>query len=115
MQQAVDELPEWIGEHMQNVVITSAPWPTRHQIAKARLPRGHMLLGLYEGVPLSRRGAGYHLRPPDRVTLFERALQQVARDEEHLVVLIRRTIIHEIAHHFGFSEAELDALEQDDE
>jgi predicted Zn-dependent protease with MMP-like domain len=111
MGQAVDDLPEWIAEHMQNVYITFAAWPTNHQMRAARVGRGGMLLGLYEGVPLSRRGRGYHLAPPDRITLFQRPLEIVARDEADLVDRIQRTIIHEIAHHFGFSEDELGRLE----
>jgi predicted Zn-dependent protease with MMP-like domain len=113
--EAVDSLPEWIGEHMENVFITTAVWPSRHQMHGARVGRDSLLLGLYEGVPLSRRGGRYHLTPPDRITLFQRPLEMVARDEAHLIDLVQRTIIHEIAHHFGFSEDELSRLEGRDE
>ncbi len=115
VEQAVDALPEWIGEHMENVYITTAAWPSRQQQRAARLGQGRLLLGLYEGVPLSRRGRGYHLATPDRITLFQRPLEIVAQSEAHLVDLIRRTIIHEIAHHFGFSEEELARLEGADD
>ena len=113
--EAVDSLPEWIGEHMENVFLTTAIWPSSHQMQSSRVGRNSLLLGLYEGVPLSRRGGRYHLTPPDRITLFQRPLEMVARDEEHLVDLVQSTIIHEIAHHFGFSEDELRRLEGRDE
>jgi predicted Zn-dependent protease with MMP-like domain len=108
---AVDSLPEWIGEHMENVFITTARWPSPEQRQSARLRENTLLLGLYEGVPLTHRGSGYHLHSPDRITLFQRPLEIVADSEHHLIALVRDTIIHEIAHHFGFSEDELGRLE----
>ncbi|MBC7316313.1 MAG: metallopeptidase family protein, partial [Chloroflexi bacterium] len=68
-----------------------------------------MLLGLYEGTPLTRR-AHYHLAAPDRITLFRGPLLLEAQRKGDLVGLIRRTIIHEVAHHFGFSEEQLRQL-----
>lgn len=69
-----------------------------------------MLLGLYEGVPLTRRGHAYRLVTPDQITLFQHPLQRAAATEEELARLVRRTVIHEIGHHFGFSEADLNSL-----
>ena len=70
-----------------------------------------MLLGLYEGVPLLKRGRGYHLAAPDRITLFQLTIQSQVSTPEQLIKLIRRTIIHEIGHHFGFDEAQLAKLD----
>lgn len=108
--QALDSLPEWVREHMDNVEVLIAPWPSSNQLAAAGLGHNALLLGLYEGVPLTQRGRGYHLVPPDRITLFQGPLELQARDDETLVQAIRRTIIHEIAHHFGFSEEHLNRL-----
>ena len=104
---ALDDMPEWVGERMSNVAVVVAGWPTREQMRAAGTGRGRVLLGLYEGVPLAKRGRGYHLVPPDRITLFQGPLQLQAGDEAELVTLMRRTIAHEIAHHFGLSEAQL--------
>ena len=112
--EAVDHLPEWVGEHMQNVYVTTATWPTRAQLEGSRVGRHELLLGLYEGVPLTRRGHGYHLITPDRITLFQRPLELVADDDRDLVRLIQSTIVHEIGHHFGMSEEELDRLESEE-
>ena len=109
--EAVDHLPAWVGEHMQNVYVTTAMWPTREQLESSRVGRHALLLGLYEGVPLTRRGHGYHLITPDRITLFQRSLELVATDDRDLVRLVQSTIVHEIGHHFGMSEEELDRLE----
>jgi predicted Zn-dependent protease with MMP-like domain len=107
---AIDGLPKWVREHMDNVEILTAPWPTPSQLAAAGTAHGELLLGLYEGVPLIRRGRGYNLVPPDRITLFQGPLELQAYDNVDLMRAVRRTIIHEIAHHFGFSEEHLDEL-----
>ena len=108
--QALDDLPAWVREHMDNVAVIVAPWPTPHQLRAAKQAAGSLLLGLYEGVPLTRRSRGYHLAPPDRITLFQASLERSARDNQELVRVIRRTVIHEIAHHFGFSEEKIRRL-----
>ena len=102
--QAVDGLPEWVARHMQNIVILTQPWPTAEQRRITGIGDSQTLLGLYQGVPLTKRGRGYHSVPPDSIILFQEPLQARARDRRTLVELIRRTVLHEIAHHFGFDE-----------
>jgi predicted Zn-dependent protease with MMP-like domain len=109
-EQVVNELPEWVHEHLDNVSIVVQPWPSHHQLHTSGTPTDQTLLGLYEGVPLTRRGGGYHLVVPDRITLFQRPLELEAGDLETLRRLIARTVLHEIAHHFGFSEERLQSL-----
>ena len=105
---ALDELPEWVREHMSNVALVVMPWPTPAQLQSVDM--GHTLLGLYEGVPLTRRGRGYYLVAPDRISLFQGPLEAFAATDDALVALIQRTIVHEIAHHFGFSEEHIRSL-----
>ena len=109
--QALDSLPEWVQEYMNNVVIIVEPWPNTNQLQAAEIPLGNTLLGLYQGIPLTHRGRGYQLAPPDRISLFQGPLESFADNELALTQLIRRTVIHEIAHHFGFSEAKLRELD----
>mgnify|MGYP000872511005 FL=1 len=115
VEQALDDLPAWVQERMENVAIVVAEWPSAEQLRALRARPGSrgtgMLLGLYEGVPLTRRTHGYHLAAPDRITLFRGPLLRQARDGADLRRLIRRTIIHEIAHHFGFGEQQLRELD----
>ena len=101
---ALDDLPAWVLDRLDNVVIVTEAWPSPQQMRASTLGRSGLLLGLYEGVPLTKRSRGYHLTPPDRITLFWGPLALQAQNQEQLVHLIRRTISHEIAHHFGFSE-----------
>jgi predicted Zn-dependent protease with MMP-like domain len=109
--QALDSLPDWVQEYMNNIVIIVEPWPNDSQLQAAEITTGRTLLGLYQGIPLTRRGRGYQLTPPDRITLFQGPLESYVQDELALQKLIRRTVIHEIAHHFGFSEARLHELD----
>lgn len=108
--EALDDLPEWIGEQVRNVAVLVQLMPMPAQRERSRLGRGQTLLGLYEGVPLTRRGRGYGMLPPDRITLFMIPMVAHAQNELEMVDLIRRTVVHEIAHHFGFSEDQIREL-----
>jgi predicted Zn-dependent protease with MMP-like domain len=103
---ALDSIPEELGSQMDNVVVLVEEWPSREQLD------GHgMLFGLYEGVDLTRRGPlSYDLAAPDRITIFQGSLQQVAGDEDELAAQIRTTVLHEVGHHFGLSDARLEEL-----
>ena len=109
---ALDDLPEWVQQHMDNVAVMVAAWPSPAQLRVVGTTRGRLLLGLYEGVPLTHRGRGYQLIPPDRITLFQGPLEQVAASVPDLVRQIRRTVIHEVAHHYGLSDEEIARLMQ---
>jgi predicted Zn-dependent protease with MMP-like domain len=99
--EAVDALPAWILERLDNVEI----------IVEDDSPPGRpTLLGLYEGIPLNRRDGGYAGVLPDRITLFERPLLHQAgpgHDDARLRGVIAHTVAHEVAHHFGISDERL--------
>ena len=95
---ALDELPDDIRELMTNVAIT----------VEDMSPRGPNLLGLYEGVPWGKRGPYYSGALPDKITIYRIPLERVSGgDPERLRFLVRRTVFHEIAHHFGISDERL--------
>jgi len=96
---ALDGLPESLGRAMENVAI----------VVEDRAPPGR-LLGLYEGVPLTARGVSYSAVMPDRITIFMQTICSGAKDETEVVEIVRRTVIHEIAHHFGIDDATLREL-----
>jgi predicted Zn-dependent protease with MMP-like domain len=102
----LDSIPESLGSQMDNVVVVVEEWPTPEQLRDHR-----MLFGLYEGVDLTRRGPmSYELVAPDRITIFQGSLQQVARDQADLATQVRTTVLHEVGHHFGLSDARLKEL-----
>lgn len=107
---AMDELPQQYITGLDNVAILYADDPDEHQRQKARLDNNHSLLGLYEGIPLTQRGAGYHLVLPDKITLFKNPLLSISRDYEHFYEQIKRTLWHEIAHFYGLSHRDMDKL-----
>ncbi len=109
--QAVDGLPDWVRERMDNIAVVVQSWPSANQLKRSGIGRGRTLLGLYEGIPLTQRGRGYQLTPPDRITLFQGPLESMSFDELSLQRLVRRTVIHEIAHHFGISDERLSELD----
>ncbi len=96
---ALDSLPESLGRIMRNVAVT-----VEHDAG----PRG--LLGLYQGVPLTSRTSGYAGVLPDRITIYHQAICRICDTEEQVVDQVRRTVIHEVAHHFGIGDARLDEL-----
>jgi predicted Zn-dependent protease with MMP-like domain len=100
--QALDDLPAEVAERMDNVAVVVEEWPRTEED----------LLGLYEGINRLERAGGYHLATPDRITLFWRPiLDEVgSSDPEAIRKEVRKTIIHEVAHHFGFDDAELERL-----
>ncbi|MFP5317232.1 MAG: metallopeptidase family protein [Acidimicrobiia bacterium] len=96
---ALDSLPEQLGRLMDNV------WVTVEDSA-----RGEPLLGLYEGVPLTERESYGGLAMPDRITIYRRNILAECHTEDDVVEMVRDTVIHEVAHHFGIDDDRLDEL-----
>jgi len=109
---AMDELPPERIRGLQNVAITYADEPDAHQVQKIRLRGDQLLLGLYEGIPLTKRGAGYNLVLPDKITLFKIPLSQIAKDESDFREQIKHTLWHEIAHFYGLDHDDIRAKEK---
>jgi predicted Zn-dependent protease with MMP-like domain len=96
---ALDSLPDELGQLMRNVAVT---------VEHGAGPPG--LLGLYEGVPLTSRTTGYAGVLPDRITIYQRAICAICTTEDEVVEQVRRTVIHEVGHHFGIGDERLDEL-----
>ena len=96
---ALDELPEELGRLMRNVAVTVEHGPG---------PPG--LLGLYQGIPLTSRTSDYAGVLPDRITIYRQAICAICRTEDEVAGEVRRTVIHEVAHHFGIDDDRLAEL-----
>ena len=105
VEQAIEEIPEKFLARLKNVAIVIEDEPSKEQIKKLKLRRDLALLGLYEGVPLIRRGSGYGLVLPDKISIFKNSIELVSRSPEEIKELVKNTVRHEIAHHFGSGEA----------
>ena len=111
--EALEELPEEFQKRLDNIDLVVAANPTRDQRERAGIGPHQTLFGLYEGVPLTRRDRGYHLVLPDKITIFQQPMEAVCRTNEEIRNLVRKTVIHEIAHHFGIGDERLRELEKD--
>ena len=96
---ALDSIPEELARYIDNVAL----------FVNHDAPAGS-LYGLYEGVPLTRREAYGGLAMPDRITIFRRTICRDAPDEDAVVDQVRKTVVHEVAHHFGIDDARLREL-----
>ena len=96
---ALDSLPEELGRLMANVAVTVEHDPG---------PPG--LLGLYQGIPLTSRSTQYAGVLPDRITIYRQAICAICHSEQEVADEVRRTVIHEVAHHFGIDDSRLTEL-----
>jgi len=107
---AVESLPEEILGMMENVDVIVAEKPTKEQLRYEGIARGETLLGLYEGVPLTQRTFGYTGMMPDKITIFQKPIEAVCRNDNQVVGEVQRVVRHEIAHHFGIDDDRLEEL-----
>ena len=112
MAKAVDSLPEEFYTKLENIDVVVEDEPSQGQLAEGRLRRGQTLLGLYEGVPLTKRGSHYGLVPPDKITIFQKPIEAKCNYDAKIIAEIQRVVRHEIAHHFGIGDAKLKQLEE---
>ena len=99
---ALDEIPPALGAEMENVAVVVEDWPNAAQ--PARLAPGSTLLGLYEGVPITRRGPlSYSRRRARSHHDLPRAAVALARDDDDLAAQVRVTVLHEVGHYFGMT------------
>lgn len=108
-QEVFDSLPEPFRQNIENVHIVVEDIPDSHTTHKTGVHSGSMLLGLYEGIPLSKRGTAYGMYPatPDKITLYKQNIESIVRTDEAVRAKIREVLIHEIAHYFGMNEEEV--------
>jgi predicted Zn-dependent protease with MMP-like domain len=108
VEEAVESIPEVLWNAVDNLMVVVEEWPTRRHHQAVSLAPGNLLLGLYEGVPLTKRSSHYGLVPPDKITIFRGPILRVTPlDEDSIRAQVRRTVLHEIAHHFGISDERL--------
>jgi predicted Zn-dependent protease with MMP-like domain len=106
--QALDELPAWVLERVDNLHVVVEDRPTREQD-----PRDEGILGIYEGVSLLERGDWYSGALPDRIVIFMGPHLELGLPPTELCREIRKTVLHEVAHHLGIDDARLEKLGYD--
>ncbi len=111
---AVSALPRQARDAMRNVDIVIERRPRHKKSGEVGIKRDEVLLGLYEGIPLINRDSGYFGALPDKITIFQQPIEAFADgNAEKMMDLVREVVWHEIGHHFGLSDPELHALEEE--
>jgi predicted Zn-dependent protease with MMP-like domain len=110
--EALETIPQRFRDAMQNIAIVVDDEPTPDQLESVEIEPPDTLLGLYEGIPLPERQWAHGNTLPDKITLFQRPIEESSDDEDDLVVCIGETLIHEIGHYFGLSEEEIEEIEE---
>ena len=108
---ALESLPREFQQLLDNVAIFIEDRPSRSLLRELGMEPDDTLLVLDEGVPHPERTSSYDLVPPDRITLFQRPIEECCDSDEEVAEQIRRTILHEVGHHFGIGDERLDEIE----
>jgi predicted Zn-dependent protease with MMP-like domain len=110
--EALETIPQRFREAMQNIAIVVDDEPTPEQLESVEIEPPDTLLGLYEGIPLPERQWAHGNTLPDKISLFQRPIEESSESEDDVVVCIGETLIHEIGHYFGLSEEEIEEIEE---
>ncbi len=104
---ALEDLPQAFREKLDSVEIVVEDEPTIEVLESVGLTEDDLLFGLYQGTPLPERTSDYNLALPDRIVLFQGDIEQGCDSPEEIAEEVRKTVIHEVAHFFGFGEDEI--------
>ena len=109
--EAIETIPEQFRDHMRNVAVVVEDEPDAALLAEMEIEPPDTLLGLYQGTPLPERTWDYGNALPDRVVLYQGPIEDSSEDDDDVVVAIGETLIHEVGHDVGFSDEELEEIE----
>src|SRR3990172_4403353 len=99
--QAIASLPPLVMDRLTNVEVVVEDQPTHEELAVAGIDPTETLFGLYSGIPLTKRSSSYGMVLPDKITLYQRSIEEGCRTKQEIQEQIRTTLLHEIGHHFG--------------
>ena len=109
---AITLIPTRFRREMRNIVIVVEDEPSAELLEEMEIEPPDSLYGLYQGTPLTERTSGYGNTLPDRVTLFQKPIEEDCDDEDDVRAVIGETLIHEVGHYFGLSEEEIEEIEE---
>ncbi len=113
--EAISGLPEKFKEKMENIVVVIESLPSQELLRELKIKSPYGLLGLYRGVPYTRRGIWYRNVMPDKIIIFKKPIEVRCRNKEDIKESVRRVVVHEIGHYFGLGEADLRKIERERE
>jgi len=104
---AMKEIPVKFRHRMENIEVVIENKPSRTTLKQQNIKSGNLLLGLYQGVPITKRDTFYTNVLPDKITIFQENVEKIAGGEENLKEAIKKVIIHEIGHYYGLGEKDM--------
>jgi predicted Zn-dependent protease with MMP-like domain len=110
---ALKSIPKRFRDNMQNIAVVVEEAPSPELLAEMEIEEGDSLYGLFQGTPLTERGWSDGSRMPDRISIYQRPIEEDAEDQEDMLVIVVETVIHEFGHYFGLSEEEIEAIEDE--
>ncbi len=110
---AISSLPKKFKEKMENIVVVIESLPSQELLMEMKIKSPYGLLGLYRGVPYTRRGIWYRNVMPDKIIIFKKPIEVRCKNKEEIKESVRRVVIHEIGHYFGLGEADLRKIERE--
>jgi len=113
VEEAINTLPDKYKEKMENIVIVIEDLPSGELLGEMKVKSPYGLLGLYRGIPYTRRGIWYRNVMPDKIIIFKRPIEVRCKNKEDIKESVRKVVIHEIGHYFGLGEAELRRIERE--
>ena len=111
--EAISSLPEKFKEKMENIVVVIESLPSRELLMEMKIKSPYGLLGLYRGIPYTRRGIWYRNVMPDKIIIFKKPIEVRCRNKDEIKESVRRVVVHEIGHYFGLGEADLRKIERE--
>ena len=111
VEEALTEIPRRFRREMKNVAVVVEDEPPPHVLAELEIEGDDSLFGLYQGTPLPERAWGHGNTLPDRISIYQKPIEEACEDHEDIIVCIAETVIHEFGHYFGLSEEEIEEIE----
>lgn len=109
---AIDSIPKLFSKRITNVAIVVEDEPSPQILEEMEIEPGDTLFGLYQGTPLTERSWDFGNALPDRITLFQRPIEDACETNDEIVATIGETLIHELGHYFGMSEEHIEEIEE---
>lgn len=110
---ALRSIPKRFRDQMKNIAVVVEDEPSPELLAEMEIEEGDSLYGLFQGTPITERNWSDGSRMPDRISIYQKPIEEDADDQEDMLVIVVETVIHEFGHYFGLSEAEIEAIEDE--
>ncbi|HET9262807.1 MAG TPA: metallopeptidase family protein [Vicinamibacterales bacterium] len=112
VEEALQEIPRRFRREMQNVAVVVEGEPSPEILEEMEIEPDDTLFGLYQGTPLPERGWAFGNALPDRISIYQKPIEEACEDDEEIRDCVAETVIHEFGHYFGMSEEEIEEIEE---